>query len=198
MTTLYTRYGRVGSNGVKSLETVSYDAAIKKYAKQTRAKRSKGYTEIKMAASSDDKDNAAGGMRDAPKAKVDIRQDEKVADSTLDTPVQTLVKFFFDQKLMESSIVSVNVDVKRMPLGQLSKETVLEGYKILRDIEAAIEGNKRDALSNLSGKFYTTIPHNFGMKKMATFIISTMEQVKEKYDLITNLLDIQVAQNIMK
>ena len=49
-----------------------------------------------------------------------------------------MVKFFFDQKLMESSIVSVNVDVKRMPLGQLSKETVLEGYKILREIEDAI------------------------------------------------------------
>ena len=68
MATLYTRYGRVGSNGVKSTETLSYEAAVKKYAKQTRAKRSKGYTEIKMAAKSDNKDNVAGGMRDGPKA----------------------------------------------------------------------------------------------------------------------------------
>jgi len=52
-------------------------------------------------------------------------------------------------------------------------------------------------LGDLSGKFYTTIPHNFGMKKMALFIINSMEQVREKYDLIKNLLEIQVAQNIL-
>jgi poly [ADP-ribose] polymerase len=45
------------------------------------------------------------------------------------------MKFFFDEKLMESSIVSVNVDVRRMPLGKLSKETVLKGYSILNSIE---------------------------------------------------------------
>ena len=40
---------------------------------------------------------------------------------------------------MESSIVSVNVDIKKMPLGQLSRETVLSGYKVLRELEDAIE-----------------------------------------------------------
>jgi len=40
--------------------------------------------------------------------------------------------------MMESSIVSVNVDVRKMPLGELSKETVLQGYSILRQIEDAI------------------------------------------------------------
>ena len=91
---------------------------------------------------------------------------------------------------MESSIVSVNVDVKRMPLGQLSKETVLKGYSILRNIEDAIKNNQHAKLADYSSQFYTNIPHNFGMQKMQTFIIRTMEQVKEKYDLITNLLDI--------
>ena len=33
---------------------------------------------------------------------------------------------------------------------------------------------------------------------MAMFIIKDTEQVREKYDLIVNLLDIQVAQNILK
>ena len=98
---------------------------------------------------------------------------------------------------MESSIVSVNVDVTKMPLGELSKETVLKGYAILRSIEDAIKKNETSMLSVLSSQFYTNIPHNFGMKNMALFVIKTMEQVKEKYDLITNLLDIQVANNIM-
>ena len=49
--------------------------------------------------------------------------------------MQKLVNFFFDKNLMETSMVSVNVDVKKMPLGELSKETVLQGYKILRELE---------------------------------------------------------------
>ena len=76
---------------------------------------------------------------------------------------------------MESSIVSVNVDIKKMPLGNLSRETVLAGYKVLRELESAIEKGQRDLLADLSGRFYTVIPHNFGMQKMSMFIISTAE-----------------------
>ena len=78
-----------------------------------QAKQRKGYTEIKMAAKADD----AGGMRDAPKASVTMREREEIAPSSLSPSVQTLVKFFFDEKMMESSIVAVNVDIKKMPLG---------------------------------------------------------------------------------
>jgi len=53
-------------------------------------------------------------------------------------------------------------------------------------------------LEALSSQFFTIIPHNFGMQKMRLFLIRDMEQVKEKYDLITNLLDIQVANNILE
>ena len=77
-----------------------------------------------------------------------------------------------------------------MPLGQLSKQTVLKGYTILRSIEDAINKKQTAKLAELSSEFYSNIPHNFGMAKMALFIISTLEQVKEKYDLIQNLLDI--------
>ena len=42
---------------------------------------------------------------------------------------------------MEKSIISVGVDLKRMPLGDLSQETVLKGYQILREIEKTIKNN---------------------------------------------------------
>ena len=45
---------------------------------------------------------------------------------------------------MKSSIVSVKVDVLKMPLGKLSKETVLKGYAILNSIEKELKGNKDD------------------------------------------------------
>lgn len=129
----------------------SLDLASSAFFKQTNAKKKKGYTEIKMAAKKDD-----------ASAKNTAAEEEKIEESTLPPTVQTLVQFFFDQKLMTKSMESSNVDLQKMPLGQLSKETVLEGYKILRDLESAIESKNTSALQDLSGKFYTTIPHNFG------------------------------------
>lgn len=88
---VFTRYGRVGVNGVTSQQWFSFEKALATYQKTMRTKKNKGYTEIVMAASKD-----AGGMRDPPKAEVTIRQNSEIAESTLDSGVQTLVKFFFD------------------------------------------------------------------------------------------------------
>ena len=68
--------------------------------------------------------------------------------------------------MMEDSIVSVNVDLQKMPLGELSKETVIRGYSILRKLEDAIKAESRSEFTQLSSQFYTVIPHNFGMKRM--------------------------------
>jgi poly [ADP-ribose] polymerase 2/3/4 len=80
--------------------------------------------------------------------------------------------------LIEQSVIQIGYDVKRLPLGQLSKETVLEGYKYLREIEKVIDGKTKGDLSDLSAKFYTYIPHNFGMKHMSNFVIKSKEDLK--------------------
>ncbi len=99
---------------------------------------------------------------------------------------------------MEESVVKIGYDVKKLPLGDLSKETVLKGYQILRSIENVLAGTSKESLEDLSSEFYTNIPHNFGMKKMRNFLIDTNEKVKEKLDLIQNLVDIQVACDFAK
>jgi poly [ADP-ribose] polymerase 2/3/4 len=52
----------------------------------------------------------------------------EMAPSKLDTNVQDFVKLIFNKKLMEESVVKIGYDVKKMPLGELSKDTVLKGY----------------------------------------------------------------------
>lgn len=54
----------------------------------------------------------------------------------------------------------------------------------MREIEKVLDKKSSESLESLSGKFYTNIPHNFGMKKMSNFIIDTIDKVKEKLDLI--------------
>ncbi len=99
--------------------------------------------------------------------------------------------------LIEQSVIQIGYDVKRLPLGQLSKETVLEGYKYLREIEKVLNGKAKGDLSDLSAKFYTYIPHNFGMKHMSNFVIKTHESLKQKLDLIQNLIDIKIAHKLI-
>ena len=85
---------------------------------------------------------------------------------------------------MEKSVVNAGYDITKMPLGELSKETVLKGYKILREIENVITNKNTGDLTDLSSQFYTNIPHNFGFQKMSNFIIRDKETLKEKMDLI--------------
>ena len=74
---------------------------------------------------------------------------------------------------------------------------MLEGYKYLREIEKVLNGKAKGDLADLSSKFYTYIPHNFSMKHMSQFTIKTHEVLKEKLDLIQNLIDIKIAHTIV-
>ncbi len=47
-----------------------------------------------------------------------------------------------------------------------------------------------------SNRFYTLIPHDFGLKTLT--ILNTAEIIKEKTDMLNNLLEIEIAYNIIK
>ena len=77
----------------------------------------------------------------------------------------------------------------------------MDGYSYLRQIEAILNEiksgrtapKKTKQLSDLSGKFYTFIPHDFGRAKMSNFIIDTHDKLKSKMDLVSSLIDIKTA-----
>ena len=74
----------------------------------------------------------------------------------------------------------------------------MEGYKYLREIEKVLSGKAKGDLADLSSKFYTYIPHNFSMKHMSNFTIKTHEILKQKLDLIQNLIDIKIAATMIE
>lgn len=51
--------------------------------------------------------------------------------STLPSATQQLMNFIFDKNLMEKTMADAGYDVKKLPLGQLSDETVKQGYHFL-------------------------------------------------------------------
>lgn len=56
------------------------------------------------------------------------------------------------------------------------------------------KGNKK--YEELTSKFYTLVPHDF--KRMRPEVISTLEKVQEKKDMLIVLTDIEIAQGIQR
>lgn len=195
---LWTRYGRVGIDGVGSNEgLMDQVSAIGSYNKKYREKTNKGYTVVKMALGNPKANHIDVTMNEKKNVPTGKNAKDKTPKSKLDESLQSLMSFIFDMKLIEQSVVQVGYDPKRLPLGQLDKETVMEGYKVLREIEKVLTGKAKGDLADLSSKFYTYIPHNFSMKHMSNFTIKTIEMVKQKFDLIQNLIDIKIAHTIV-
>lgn len=70
-----------------------------------------------------------------------------------------------------------------MPLGKLSKLQIAKGFEVLEEIEAALNQRGKIArLQELSSKFFTTIPHNFGRSRPP--IIDNKEIVEKKKEML--------------
>ena len=118
------------------------------------------------------------------------------APSKLHIRVQELLKILFDVDSMKKTMQDHGLDTVKMPLGKLSKNQLMEAYKCLTKLTNLIHrGASHDALIEASNKFYTMMPHNFGMSRAP--VIDTTFIIQAKQEMIDNLLQIEVACKIM-
>jgi len=84
-----------------------------------------------------------------------------------------------------------------MPLGKLSKKQIDLSYGVLKELqEILLQSEKsKTMLQGLSNKFYTMMPHNFGLR--APPLIDSLQIVKEKCEMIESLMEIEVAFKLM-
>lgn len=83
-----------------------------------------------------------------------------------------------------------------MPLGKLSKTQIAKGFEVLEEIEAILKSksSSKAKLNELSNKFYTVIPQDFGRQRPPA--IDDEETLQKKYDMLTVLSDIEFAQSM--
>jgi len=66
-------------------------------------------------------------------------------------------------------MLEMEIDLDKMPLGKLSKRQLTEAYKMLTELQDIIvqpESTAKQArLMQSTNKFFTIVPHNFGMQK---------------------------------
>ncbi|MEQ2224181.1 Poly [ADP-ribose] polymerase 1 [Ilyodon furcidens] len=138
--------------------------------------------------------------------EIDYGQDEEAVKrltasagtkSKLDRPVQDLIKMIFDVESMKKAMVEFEIDLQKMPLGKLSKRQIQSAYALLTEVQQAVSASVPEAkILDLSNRFYTLIPHDFGMKKPP--LLNNLDYVKAKVEMLDNLLDIEVAYSLLR
>ena len=133
---------------------------------------------------------------DKAAASLQPKVTKKVLPSALHTSVQNFMKLIFDQDMFKGAMASFDIDVKKMPLGQISKSQVKKGYDVLEELEQAINANSPTQINTISSKFYTLIPHSFGRKIPPP--INTPELLHKKVEMLNVLNDIEIALSMEK
>lgn len=110
----------------------------------------------------------------------------------LDSAIFDLVKLISSKEMFETELKIAGLDLTRMPLGRISAAMISEGFKILQQIETELLGkNRREIFADLSGKFYTVIPHNFGFAKAISFVINSFDKLRDKTELLESLENVK-------
>merc|ERR1719378_1066680 len=121
----------------------------------------------------------------------------KDSKSKLAKSIQELVTLIFDIERMRSAMVEFEIDLTKMPLGKLSQKQIDTAYKILTEVQDMIKnvsGSEAKFL-DASNRFFTLIPHDFGMKSPP--LLDNPDLVKTKIEMLENLKEIDLAFNLL-
>lgn len=87
--------------------------------------------------------------------------------------------------------------MKKMPLGKLSKRQIQSAYSVLTELQAEVSGKRNPSqILDASNRFYTLIPHDFGLRKPP--LLDNEEIIRTKTMMLDNLLEIEVAYSLLK
>lgn len=211
----WTRWGRVGEVGqsalkgpfaapaqaIKEFEAKFKDKSSNAWANRKSFKPAAGkYMLIELDHSAKDEKKAAEVEEklkaiDKEAAKVQPKT-KGYAPTTLHPRVEAFMSLIFDHDMFKGQMASFDIDVKKMPLGQLSKTQVQKGYQVLEELEEAIKSNSAKSINDLSSRFYTVIPHSFGRRVPPP--INTVDLLHKKIDMLNVLNDIEIAVALQK
>ncbi|NXW65653.1 PARP3 polymerase, partial [Eurystomus gularis] len=202
---VWTRWGRVGEVGQsKLMPFASLEAAKKDFEKKFREKTKNSWAARENFVAQLGKYTLID-VQPGAEQEVALRVDgvdgdkackQRVLPCTLDKATQDLVSLIFSSDMFRDAMQTMNIDVKKMPLGKLSKQQIAKGFEALEELEAALQERSPQAsrLEDLSSRFYTIVPHNFGRERPPP--INSPDLLRAKKDMLLVLADIEVAQSL--
>ncbi|GAB4841137.1 Poly [ADP-ribose] polymerase 2 [Ancistrocladus abbreviatus] len=202
---VYNRWGRVGVKGQDKLfgpftwrEDAIAEFAQKFYAKTKNywsnrkdfESHPKCYTWLEMDYNEKEEEPA----QEKPCSSLDVRPRE----TKVEPRVAKFISLICNVSMMKQQMMEIGYNAEKLPLGKLSKSTILKGYDVLKRIADVMNQPNRKLLEQLSGEFYTVIPHDFGFKKMSEFVIDTPQKLKSKLEMVEALGEIELATKLLK
>lgn len=132
------------------------------------------------------------GEEDEAKLNIDLHIPSKLAK-----PVQDLIQLIFNVDNMKKVMLEFELDTEKMPLGKLSKAQLQNAYNVLTELQQLVESNAPNSrLIDASNRFFTFVPHSFGIDNVP--IINDLDTIKKKIEMVDNLMELEVAYNLMK
>lgn len=201
-----TRWGRVGETGQQDTYINNdLDLAIQFFEKKFKDKsgltwanrldppRSGKYTFLERNyEESDDEGDENPTVKEA--------RPVKTPESNLTKPVQKLMELIFNQEYFAASLNEMSYDAQKLPLGKLSKRTLMMGYEKLKSLADLIGDTyspaRQAAIAELSDAYYTVIPHVFGRNRPP--VIGSDDRLKKEIALLESLSDMEIANALMK
>lgn len=203
---VFNRWGRVGSKGQNKLSGpyTSKQTAIDEFQTKFYGKTKnnwwerhefvahpKSYTWLEMDYSKTDQESTV----QEPSAS---KMDRQPRETKLEARLAKFISLICNISMMKQQMIEIGYNAEKLPLGKLSKSTILKGYDVLKRIADVIGQSDRKILEQLSGEFYTVIPHDFGYRKMCEFVIDTPQKLKSKLEMVEALGEIEVATKLLE
>ncbi|KAF8213692.1 PARP-domain-containing protein [Mycena galopus ATCC 62051] len=212
---LYTRWGRVGAPGQTQLKGPWLSAtAILEFKKQFKAKAAVNWeNRVGMVAKSGkytwlERDYGDDEEEDEKAASKSDKKKDKAApipECSLEPELQEFCELIFSTSIIEATLSSMNYDANKLPLGKLSKGTILKGFATLKTLAEVIDkpsgetaqqnGGFEKACSTLSSAYYSVIPHDFGMKRPTN--INNKQLLSNELELVDALGDMEIASKLI-
>src|SRR5271154_3808709 len=183
---LFIRYGRIGEIGrISHQKHTSTSSAISFFKKQFRSKtgnsweerddfvkKDKKYylAEIECVEMSSDESDASGVGSEDSAIQTKLELDDRIID---------FLKLISNTVYMNNTLIQLEIDTEKMPLGKISQTQIDKAYKILNKINNS--RNYLNKLTKLSSDFYTLIPYACGRRKPP--IISTKKLIAKNINL---------------
>ncbi|XP_065208896.1 poly [ADP-ribose] polymerase-like [Planococcus citri] len=190
---LFRAWGRVGTKfGSKKLEIrASGEDAIAKFEDIFKDKTGNMWR------------NRANFVKVADKKNwVDVSyKDESAVPSKLSQPVQNLITLIFNKDTMKNIMLEFELDTEKMPLGKLSKKQIKQAFEVLTELQNCISasGDRKTTNRNILGltnRFYTLIPHNFGVDNPP--LLNNMDTIQQKHEMLRALMEIEIAHSMLR
>lgn len=201
---LLTRYGRIGENGVvKEKVCNDLDEVVSAFKFQFSSKTGNKWENRDNFKSKEGKyfltkiekldvpleieaDSSSTALTVLPKKR----------ESSLSSSVQKLIQLFTNVEMLQKSMVNMDIDVKKMPLGKIDKSQIESAKQLLLDLQKNLDKIGKDVIEDTSSRYYTLIPYPCGRTRPP--LIDSTEKISNILDLLEDLLNISVNISVIE